>query len=127
MRFEGGLTHIYNGIEKLSKRHPYHIRMYDPLGGKDNERRLTGRHETSTIFEFSYGVAHRGCSIRVPRQCAEDGYGYMEDRRPSSNCDPYSVTEAIVRTVILEETDDETVKDDDDNASKTEGKEIAEK
>lgn len=107
MRDEGGLTHIYNGIERLGKRHDYHIQMYDPRGGKDNERRLTGRHETSTIFEFSYGVAHRGCSIRVPRQCAEDGYGYMEDRRPSSNCDPYSVTEAIVRTVILEETDEE--------------------
>ena len=42
-------------------------------------------------FYFSAGVANRGCSIRIPRECAEQGYGYLEDRRPSSNCDPYSV------------------------------------
>lgn len=111
MREEGGIKLIYQAIEKLSKRHAYHIGMYDPNQGRDNERRLTGRHETSTIHEFSHGVAHRGCSIRVPRQCAEDGYGYMEDRRPSSNCDPYSVTEALVRTVILDEVDEEETKE----------------
>jgi len=105
MRKEGGITHIYTAIEKLGKRHDYHIEMYDPRGGLDNRRRLTGRHETSSIHDFSHGVAHRGSSIRVPRQCAEDGYGYFEDRRPSSNCDPYSVTEALVRTTILNEAD----------------------
>jgi len=106
MREEGGIAKIYEAIELLSKRHPYHIRMYDPKEGEDNKRRLTGKHETSTIHDFSHGVAHRGCSIRVPRQCAEDGKGYLEDRRPSSNCDPYKVTEAIVRTVILHEEGD---------------------
>jgi len=80
-----------------------HIKAYDPKQGKDNERRLTGRHETSSIHDFSAGIAHRGASIRIPRQVAEDGYGYLEDRRPSSNCDPYSVTEALVRTVCLDE------------------------
>ena len=103
MRKEGGINKIYEAIEKLSLNHKHHIRCYDPSGGKDNERRLTGHHETSTIHKFSHGVAHRGCSIRVPRQCAEDGYGYLEDRRPASNCDPYVVTEAIVRTTILNE------------------------
>lgn len=105
MRQEGGIKHIHDAIEKLAKRHDYHIRMYDPNLGADNKRRLTGLHETSDIHTFSSGVAHRGASIRIPRQCAEDGKGYMEDRRPSSNCDPYSVTEAIVRTVVLNETD----------------------
>ena len=64
-----------------------------PLNNQDNERRLTGAHETSSIHDFSAGVANRGCSIRIPREVAEQGYGYLEDRRPSSNCDPYSVSE----------------------------------
>ena len=38
-----------------------------------------------------------------PREVAEKGYGYLEDRRPSSNCDPYSVSESLVflRLIIL--------------------------
>ena len=64
-------------------------RLFYP--GKDNERRLTGLHETSSIHDFSAGVANRGCSIRIPRSCAEERKGYLEDRRPSSNCDPYQV------------------------------------
>ena len=83
-------------------KHKAHIRAYDPNEGKDNERRLTGRHETSSIDDFSAGVANRGASIRIPRQVGEDGFGYFEDRRPSSNCDPYSVTEIIIRTTILD-------------------------
>lgn len=101
MREEGGMKHIYDAIEKLSNKHDYHIRMYDPNEGEDNKRRLTGHHETSSIDNFSHGVANRGASVRIPRQCAEDGKGYLEDRRPSSNCDPYRVTEAIVRTTLL--------------------------
>lgn len=105
MREEGGIKYIYDAIEKLSSRHNYHISMYDPKGGEDNKRRLTGRHETASIDRFSHGVANRGASVRIPRQCAEDGMGYLEDRRPASNCDPYRVTEAIVRTTIMNERD----------------------
>jgi len=100
MREENGMRLIYEAIDKLEKNHDYHISKYDPKQGEDNARRLTGRHETSSITQFSHGVANRGASVRIPRQCAEDGKGYLEDRRPSSNCDPYSVTEAIVRTTI---------------------------
>lgn len=32
--------------------------------------------------------------------------GYFEDRRPSSNCDPYTVTDVMVRTTCLDETGD---------------------
>lgn len=32
-----------------------HIKAYDPNEGKDNERRLTGKHETSSIHDFSAG------------------------------------------------------------------------
>ncbi|KAF1755784.1 hypothetical protein GCK72_012234 [Caenorhabditis remanei] len=51
---------------------------------------------------FCDGVASRASSIRIPRSTDDDGYGYFEDRRPSSNCDPYTVTGALVRTVCLE-------------------------
>jgi len=101
MREDGGLKVIETAIEALGREHKRHIVAYDPHDGLDNERRLTGLHETSSIHEFSAGVANRGASIRIPRQVGEDGKGYLEDRRPSSNCDPYRVTEAIVRTTVL--------------------------
>jgi len=55
------------------------------------------------MFVIVLGVANRGASIRIPRGCAEEKKGYLEDRRPASNCDPYRVTEVIVRTVCLNE------------------------
>jgi len=103
MREENGILDIEKAIDKLSRHHLRHIKAYDPKQGKDNERRLTGHHETSSIHDFSAGVANRGCSIRIPRSVAEERKGYLEDRRPSSNCDPYSVTEVIVRTICLDE------------------------
>jgi len=101
MRNANGIKVIEEAIEKLSKHHTRHIEAYDPNKGADNKRRLTGKHETSSIEDFSAGVANRGASIRIPRQVAADKCGYLEDRRPSSNCDPYSVTEVIVRTTVL--------------------------
>jgi glutamine synthetase len=106
MREDGGMDEIKAAIEKLSLRHDWHIKQYDPKGGLDNARRLTGKHETASINQFSSGVASRTSSIRIPRQCAADGKGYLEDRRPASNCDPYKVTEAVVRTTILNESDE---------------------
>lgn len=105
MRGEGGMDVIMAAIAQLEKTHDRHIQRYDPKGGKDNARRLTGRHETAPIDRFSSGVAHRGASIRIPRQCSKDGRGYLEDRRPSSNCDPYSVTDALIRTCLLKNWD----------------------
>jgi len=106
MRQPGGKEVIYKAIEKLEKRHNLHIKAYDPQGGRDNLRRLTGLHETSSVMDFSYGTANRGCSIRIPRLVDDHGCGYFEDRRPSSNCDPYAVTDVFVRTTILDETGD---------------------
>lgn len=100
---EGGMKAIEEAIERLEKNHARHILAYDPKKGKDNERRLTGKHETSSIHKFSAGISNRGASVRIPRQVADDGFGYLEDRRPSSNCDPYVVAEAIVRSVLLNE------------------------
>ncbi|XP_066569346.1 glutamine synthetase isoform X2 [Amia ocellicauda] len=107
MRGEGGLQHIEKAIEKLGRRHAHHIRCYDPHGGLDNQRRLTGHHETSSIHNFSVGVANRGASIRIPFLVAQEGRGYFEDRRPAANCDPYAVTCAMVRTCLLDAPDEE--------------------
>ncbi|KAM4549128.1 LOW QUALITY PROTEIN: glutamine synthetase [Odontesthes bonariensis] len=106
MRVEGGLKVIEESIERLAKRHKYHIQAY-PKGGLDNARRLTVHHETSSINEFSVGVANRGASIRIPRTVGHEKKGYFEDRRSSANCDPYIVTEAVVRTCLLIEEGDE--------------------
>jgi len=106
MRVPGGKAIILDAIKKLAGRHNLHIKAYDPQGGRDNLRRLTGALETSSVADFSYGTANRGCSIRIPRSVEEDGYGYFEDRRPSSNCDPYTVTDVIVRTTVLDQTGD---------------------
>lgn len=103
MREAGGIAEIEDAITHLSANHSWHIANYDPNGGQDNERRLTGLHETSSIHSFTSGVANRGASVRIPRQCHHDGKGYLEDRRPSSNMDPYRVSEVIVRTTILHE------------------------
>ena len=99
--------YIEEAIEKLSNRHQYHIRAYDPKGGLDNARRLTGFHETSNINDFSAGVANRGASIRIPRTVGQEKKGYFEDLRPSANCDPFAVTEALIHTCLLNEMGDE--------------------
>jgi glutamine synthetase len=98
---EGGIKAINAAIEKLRVRHADHIAAYDLSGGEDNKRRLTGAHETASWQQFSAGVAHRGSSIRIPRQVAKQGKGYLEDRRPAANCDPYRVAMMLAETVVL--------------------------
>ena len=97
MREEGGYEHIMSAIHKLEERHLEHIEAY----GIDNKLRLSGHHETAHWSKFSYGVANRGASIRIPRSTEADGCGYFEDRRPASNMDPYVVTSKILQTVML--------------------------
>ncbi|CAF3595299.1 unnamed protein product, partial [Rotaria sordida] len=101
MREPNGIKDIDEAIARLKARHKTHIAVY----GKGNERRLTGRHETASINQFNAGIANRGASIRIPRQVGEEKCGYLEDRRPASNCDPYAVTDIIVRTICLGEKD----------------------
>jgi len=94
MREPNGILHIYKACEKLKETHSEHMKVY----GKNNELRLTGIHETSSIHDFSYAVADRGCSIRIPLSVANNNCGYLEDRRPASNLNPYLVTSTIVNT-----------------------------
>lgn len=90
-----GMNAIEQAIERLSKRHPEHIAAY----GDAIEERLTGRHETADFRTFSSGVGNRGASIRIPRQVALKGYGYLEDRRPNANADPYAVAAILLETI----------------------------
>jgi glutamine synthetase len=73
-----------------------HIKVY----GAHNDQRLTGLHETQSINEFSFGVSDRGASIRIPIATVESGWkGWLEDRRPASNANPYEVAARIIKTV----------------------------
>ena len=81
--------------EALGKKAMLHIENY----GAGIEGRLTGAHETASYKKFSYGVSDRGASVRIPWQVARDKKGYIEDRRPNANMDPYVVTRLITDTV----------------------------
>jgi len=79
----------------LSQNPAEHIMNY----GMGISKRLTGLHETCSYREYRWGVSDRGASVRIPWQVAKDKKGYIEDRRPNANCDPYVVTRLIVNTV----------------------------
>ena len=97
MRELNGYSVIENAIDKLSKKHKYHMERY----GEGNKERMTGEHETASYDLFSWGVADRGSSIRVPRNTVNESKGYFEDRRPASNMDPYLVCSLIFETCCL--------------------------
>ena len=90
-----GYDPIIAACEALGKKAQDHVAGY----GADIEHRLTGSHETAPWSEFSYGVSNRGASVRIPWQVEIDKKGYIEDRRPNANMDPYVVTRLITDTV----------------------------
>ena len=94
MRAEGGMRVIEEACKKLGQNIDKHINAY----GADNDQRLTGDHETCSIKQFKYGVSDRGASIRIPMDVAKEGKGYLEDRRPASNVDPYKACAALIDT-----------------------------
>ena len=95
MREDGGMKHIEAGCKALGQKAAVHIANY----GEGVEDRLTGAHETQRHDQFSYGVSDRGASIRIPWQVAKDGKGYIEDRRPNANADPYVLSKLVTNTV----------------------------
>ena len=96
MRAEGGEDVIEQACKVLEKRHALHLLAY----GAGNEGRLTGAHETCSFREFRYGVADRTASIRIPRLVSETGRGYLEDRRPAANADPYKVSTVMIEAML---------------------------
>lgn len=93
-----GLEYIYDAVDKLSLNHTEHMKVY----GTGNELRMTGEYETSSYNTFTSGCGDRCASVRIPRQTEIDQQGYLEDRRPSSNMDPYIVTAMIFRTTVID-------------------------
>ena len=89
-----GYDPIITACEALGKKVSEHVEGY----GAGIEDRLTGKHETAPYNEYSYGVSDRGASVRIPWQVEVDQKGYIEDRRPNANMDPYVVTRLIVDT-----------------------------
>lgn len=94
---EAGSKDIYDKIcDAFAPVVKEHMAVY----GAYNEERLTGKHETAAHDEFSYGVSDRGASIRIPIATVENGWkGWLEDRRPASNADPYTAAARIIKTV----------------------------
>lgn len=103
---EHGGEAIKAAIKALESRHQIHLEAYAGRNN-DNALRLTGTHETSDPTVFSFGVGARDASIRIPTQVNMNGYGYLEDRRPSSSCDPYLVVHRLMETVCTTESKEE--------------------
>jgi glutamine synthetase len=96
MRETGGKEYFLKLMDAFEKNRDEHIAAYGP----DNHLRLTGLHETQSIDKFSWGVADRGASIRVPHSFVKNDYkGYLEDRRPNSQGDPYKIVGRILKTI----------------------------
>ena len=95
MRNEGGYKFFESIFNSFGSRHEDHIKAY----GSNNNLRLTGEYETQSIDKFSWGVSDRGASIRVPQETAKEWKGYVEDRRPGSNADPYKIIKEIVTSL----------------------------
>jgi glutamine synthetase len=96
LRTKGGKEYFEALMAAFQENMEEHIAVYGP----DNHLRLTGLHETQSIDKFSYGIADRGSSIRVPHSFVNNGYkGYLEDRRPNSQGDPYQIASRILKTI----------------------------
>jgi glutamine synthetase len=102
MREDGGLTVIEEACKKMQPDdiNTLHLKAY---GDENNKDRLTGKHETATHDKCTYGFSDRGKSIRVPYLTHKAGKGYLEDRRPSSDCDPYKVVTRMLKTICLDD------------------------
>jgi glutamine synthetase len=96
MRETGGEEYFKKLMDAFEKYANEHIAAYGP----DNHLRLTGLHETQSIDKFNWGLANRGASVRVPHAFVNDGYkGYLEDRRPNSQADPYKIISRLLKTI----------------------------
>jgi glutamine synthetase len=96
MREVGGKDYFESLMGAFKEHVSEHIAVYGP----DNQLRLTGHHETQAIDKFSYGLSDRGASVRMPVNFIKNGYkGYLEDRRPNSQGDPYQIVSRILKTI----------------------------
>jgi glutamine synthetase len=76
----------------------YDAQSFPEEYGTKFEQRLTGEHETCSFKHFKFGVADRTASIRIPLQVDKNRKGYIEDRRPCADADPYRIVSYIMET-----------------------------
>ena len=79
MRDVGGKEYFEKLMAAFETNREDHIAVYGP----DNHMRLTGKHETQSIHQFSYGVADRGASIRGSPQLRQQRLQGISGRPPS--------------------------------------------
>lgn len=82
-------------IKALGETHNDLMKVY----GENNNKRLTGLHETSSYSVFTYGVGDRYKSVRIPNSTALGLTNYFEDRRPGANINPYMACGALVKVL----------------------------
>ncbi|CAH4037155.1 unnamed protein product [Pieris brassicae] len=99
MRSDGGYAFIEECIKRLEKNHMKHMKNYQH-DEQTNRMRLSGKFETAPFDKFSWGIANRKASIRLGRNIKEKGKGFMEDRRPAGDCDPYLVCGLLMDTCL---------------------------
>ena len=97
MRNDNGITHIYEACKTLGSED--NLNKIKTVYGEGLERRLTGKHETASLDSYSFGASDRGASIRIPWHVEVQKKGYLEDRRPNSNADPYKVAAYLLNAV----------------------------
>lgn len=96
---------------------------FEDVFGKGVTQRLGGDLETSSWQQFTWGFGTRCTSIRIPIGVARKGYGYLEDRRPGANVDPYSIANWLMEQVVNyealpeEENEDKQTNDKDTEIS----------
>ena len=100
MREDGGIAHIEAACARLGL--PKNLSKVKDFYGEGLERRLTGKHETSSLDTFSVGHSDRTASVRIPWHVSQQQKGYLEDRRPNSNADPYRIGSYILDSVFGE-------------------------
>ena len=92
----GGKEYFEKLMAAFEKNSDDHIAVYGP----DNHMRLTGLHETESIDKFSYGVADRGASIRVPHSFVNNGYRAISKIAARiRRADPYQIASQILKTI----------------------------
>ena len=97
-RGDKGFDEIVKAMPKFERMHAEHIAVY----GEGNAARLTGKCETASIDQFSWGIGTRTTSVRISNMCKADGFGYFEDRRPAANVDPYLAVLRVAQTLTTE-------------------------
>lgn len=107
-----GMYYITNACKSLEKKHKEHMNVY----GENNQMRLCAKYETSSFDTFTYGISNRHASIRIPKHVAEAGFGYLEDRRPAANMNPYLVISQIIETVCSDHIDISNAKTSDSSS-----------